>query len=91
MSKGLVDLLMNDTRLNEQATIIDEIYQSNKPVRVATVKPPKPTDDEKDLAKQGMLVQVEVNDVEYVINPLTLKWSKKNTLAGRLIVALVEK
>ena len=91
MSKSFVDILVNDTRLNTVINVIEELYEENKSVRVVIQRPPKPTGDELELAKNGALVQTEVDDIEYVINPITKKWDKKFTGVGKLIIALCNK
>lgn len=70
----------------EHSQELADLYDSCKPSPGVRVSPPKPTDDEKDKAAAGELVQCEHDDVDFVLNPVTKKWTRASSAVGKLLV-----
>lgn len=78
------DIPFTKEELLEQYACYRKDNKPNVPLRPTTKITP-------DMAEQALteLVEEEVNDVIFVVNPVSKKWTKKDSAAGRLLVTLL--
>lgn len=65
---------------------IQDLYDSCKPATRARITPAKPTEDEKASASEGDLITCEEEDVQFVLNPVSKKWTRCDSAIGKVIM-----
>lgn len=90
MSKFL-KAVKEDTRIpdNYQKILKDIFDGMKKEPTPRPLKPDRADDTQVEQARSGMLVTTELEEGGFVLNPLSMKWTKSTSPIGKLLISIL--